>query len=118
MNAKLQRAQAAYDARVPDDSDCERGLHIAEQVGKLMRCEDADTIKFFSQRFRIPMIPGFADKLYEQLGDIDKGPECWVIQCLLAVGRGDHELAEAIYENHLREPFNEFAEKCILERAA
>ncbi|MCY1545056.1 hypothetical protein D9M68_809770 [compost metagenome] len=53
----------------------------------------------------------------EYLGDIDNGSECFVVQCLLAVGRGDTEQAKAIYDANLRSYINEFAEKVIEEAA-
>lgn len=117
MNAKLQRAQAAYDARVPD-FDTSYQEQLTEQVGKLLRCEDADNIAFFSKRYGFTRTKGFAELMTERLADIDNGPECFVLQCILAVLRGDNELASAICENHFRTGITEFAEKCILERAA
>lgn len=117
MNAKLQRAQAAYDARVPD-LDTRDNEYMADQVDKLLRCQDADNIAFFSKRYGFTRTQGFAELMSERLSDIDNGPECFVLQCVLAVLRGDSELASAICENHLRAGITEFAEKCIMERAA
>lgn len=91
---------------------------LSVQVGKLLKGNDAECVPFFSRRFQIPATQGFCDKLYENLADIDQWPESFVIQCLLAVGRGDLEQAAAIYENHLRAGINEFAEKCVQEAAA
>lgn len=114
----IRKLQEAYDALVPDDSGANEWL--TEQVGKLLKGNDADGVSFFGYRISgtIKHVPGFADRLMEELGNIDPGRECFVVQCLLAIGRGDHELADAIYENHLRAGINEFAEQCILESAA
>lgn len=106
----IRKLQEAYDALVPDDSGDNEWL--AAQVGQLLNGNDADGVNFFGFRISgtIKHVPGFADRLMEELGDIDPGRECFVVQCLLAVGRGDHELAAAIYENHLRVGIDEFAE--------
>ncbi|MDG9858449.1 hypothetical protein N7403_31755 [Pseudomonas nitroreducens] len=112
----IRKLQEAYDARLPDDSGAREWL--TAQVSQLLKGNDADGMPFFTQRFQIPAVRGFCDRLYENLSDIDAWPESFVIQCLLAVGRGDHEMAAAIYENHLRAGINEFAEQCIQESAA
>lgn len=110
----------AYAHFKAEEADLLRREHLTDQVEKLLRCEDADNVKFFG--FRIPgtikHTNGFADLLMEELGDIDPGRECFVVQCLLAVGRGDHEQAAAIYDKYLRAGINEFAETVIQERAA
>mgnify|MGYP001102544656 CR=1 FL=1 len=93
---------------------------LSAQAGQLLKGNDADGVSFFGYRISgtIKHVPGFADRLMEELGNIDPGRECFVVQCLLAVGRGDHDLAAAIYENHLRAGIKEFAEQCIQENAA
>lgn len=95
-----------------------RREYLTEQVELLLAGEDAQDVKFFSYRPAgrfASYIEGFADKLMEQLGEIDRGIECWVVQCLLAVGRGDLEQAALIYDKYLRTGINEFAEKLVLE---
>ncbi|MNZ87363.1 hypothetical protein D3C78_1062170 [compost metagenome] len=100
-----------------EERDQARREWLAEQVERLLRCEDADRVQFFSHRQAgsLLRVEGFADKLMEHMGDVDNGPECFVVQCLLAVGRGDYKKAEAIYDANLRSYINEFAEKVIEE---
>ncbi|MNO23679.1 hypothetical protein D3C76_134850 [compost metagenome] len=102
-----------------EDHDRARREWLAEQVAHLLCCEDADRVPFFSHRpsGSLLRVEGFADRLMEYLGDIDNGSECFVVQCLLAVGRGDTEQAKAIYDANLRSYINEFAEKVIEEAA-
>ena len=109
----------ATDHHRMEEDILKRREWLTEQVDRLLACEDADHLKFFTTSKRMLgytlNAPGFADRLMEQLGDIDNGAECWVVQCLLAVGRGDAEQAALIYDKYLREGINAFAEKLILE---
>ena len=97
------------------DQDVARREWLTEQVNLLLKCEDADNVKFFSSRLAgSPLrFEGFADRLMEQLGDIDNGPECFVVQCLLALSQNDAEKAQRIYDQYLHRGIVEFAEQCV-----
>lgn len=115
MNAQLQRAQAAHDAKVPD-FDTSANEYLRDQVDRLLKGNDADNVLFFTKT-RPQVVQGFADAVMELLGEIG-GRECPVVQILIALEQDNKELASAIYHTRLREHIVALAEQIIQERAA
>lgn len=89
---------------------------LSAQVGQLLKGNDADSVLFFTKTMP-KWQQGFADTVMELLGEIG-GRECPVVQILIAIEQGNHELASAIYHSRIREHVVQLAEQCIKENAA
>lgn len=100
MNTALKYAQERWDNALPPDDDGDRE-YVTAQVGKLLNCEDGDCVPFHDKRQRAFSGPdftvyGFAGFVPEWLAEVDS-KECPMTQLLLAVRRGDLELAQRIW---------------------
>ncbi|MCY1305144.1 hypothetical protein D9M69_475740 [compost metagenome] len=98
------------------EEDSLRREYLTEQVAQLLKGNDADNVLFFTKT-RPNVVQGFADAVMELLGELG-GPECPVVQILIALEQDNQELASAIYHSRLREHIVALAEQIILERAA
>ncbi|MGV5083071.1 hypothetical protein [Pseudomonas aeruginosa] len=114
----IRKLQETYDAGLPDD-DGDRE-YVTEQVGKLLNCEDGDCVPFHDKRQRAFSGPdftvyGFAGFVPEWLAEVDS-KECPMTQLLLAVRRGDLELAQRIWFRAFESTLIENAERLVRER--
>ncbi|HHF0751352.1 hypothetical protein [Pseudomonas aeruginosa] len=119
MNA-IRKLQEAYDARLPDDDDDGDREYVTEQVGKLLNCEDGDCVPFHDRKERPFIGPeftvyGFAGFVPEWIAEVDS-KECPMTQLLLAVRRGDLDLAQRIWFRTFESTLIENAEKLVRER--
>ncbi|WP_017521985.1 hypothetical protein ACQCLI_18285 [Pseudomonas nitroreducens] len=89
---------------------------LTEQVGELLKGNDADNVLFFTKTMP-NWKQGFADSVMELLGEIG-GRECPVVQILIALEQNNSELASAIYHSRIREHVVQLAKQCIQESAA
>ncbi|HCK0492069.1 TPA: hypothetical protein NH982_001745 [Pseudomonas aeruginosa] len=119
MNTALKYAQERWDNALPPDYDGDRE-YVTEQVGKLLNCEDGDCVPFHDRKERTFIGPeftvyGFAGFVPEWLAEVDS-KECPMTQLLLAVRRGDLELAQRIWFRAFESTLIENAEKLVRER--
>ncbi|HHM9318325.1 TPA: hypothetical protein ACRNS5_004216 [Pseudomonas aeruginosa] len=119
MNTALKYAQELWDNALPPDDNGDRE-YVTEQVGKLLNCEDGDCVPFHDKRQRAFSGPdftvyGFAGFVPEWLAEVDS-KECPMTQLLLAVRRGDLELAQRIWFRAFESTLIENAEKLVRER--
>lgn len=84
MNNSLAKAQRAYDNQLPEEDDGRQDF-IDEQAELLLNADDARDVDFFA----------FAGAAHDAIADADDN-EYAVVQIILAVRRGDHELAEKL----------------------
>ncbi|MBH4512930.1 hypothetical protein SOJ50_32905, partial [Pseudomonas aeruginosa] len=114
MNTALKYAQERWDNALPPDYDGDRE-YVTKQVGKLLNCEDGDCVPFHDRKERPFIGPeftvyGFAGFVPEWLAEVDS-KECPMTQLLLAVRRGDLELAQRIWFRAFESTLIENAEK-------
>ena len=110
MNTAFKYAQERWDNALPPDDDGDRE-YVTAQVGKLLNCEDGDCVPFHDRKERPFIGPDFT--VYGFAGFV---PECPMTQLLLAVRRGDLELAQRIWFRAFEATLIENAERLVRER--
>lgn len=97
-------------------TDQTKADYLAAEVEKLMNADDAELVPFFTEKRPIRR-PGFADDAAYAIADA-YGDEREHVQVMLAVLRGDYELARQIAERVFRAPLEKCAREAIEEAAA
>lgn len=105
----LSEAQLNYDHRSPDEPDGWED-YLDAQVDVLMNADDAEFVPFYWNAAS----EGFAEAGTEALADADDH-DCELLQLVLAVIRGEHELAQSLSERF--RPVLEATAKRLVEQA-